>query len=67
MNCDEANVSDTNLENLDEMTTKLNTWNKNIKLVLGLLQKMSEANEKKPQGSYVAKGSSEYKNKNRSI
>ena len=63
MSCDEANVSDANLEKLDEMTNKLNRCNKNIKLVLELLQKLHEATEKKSQNNYVAKGSSEYKNK----
>ena len=63
MSCDNENVSDTNLEKLNELTNKLNRCNKNVKLVLELLQKLHEASEKKPQGSYVAKGSSEYKNK----
>ena len=47
MSCDEANVSDTNLEKLDELTNKLNRCNKNVKLVLDLLQKLHEATEKK--------------------
>ena len=47
MSCDEANVSDTNLEKLDELTNKLNRCNKNVKLVLDLLQKLHEASEKK--------------------
>ena len=38
---------DANLEKLDELTNKLNRCNKNIKLVVELLQKMSEATEKK--------------------
>ena len=47
MSCREAIVSDANLEKLDEMTNKLNRGNKNIKLVLELLQKLHEATEKK--------------------
>ena len=63
MSCDEANVSDANLEKLDELTNKLNRCNKNIKLVLELLQKLHEATEKKTQSSYSAPNSAEYKNK----
>ena len=63
MSCDEANVSDANLEKLDELTNKLNRCNKNIKLVLELLQKLHEATEKKTQSSYIAPNSAEYKNK----
>ena len=51
MSCDNENVSDTNLEKLNELTNKLNRCNKNVKLVLELLQKLHEASEKKPQGS----------------
>ena len=58
MSCSEANI-----EKLDELTNKLNRCNKDIKLVLELLEKMNEPNEKKTQVGYVAKGSSEYKNK----
>ena len=47
MSCDEANVSDANLE----------------KLVLEILQKLQEATEKKTQSSYIAPNSAEYKNK----
>ena len=47
MSCDEANVSDTNLEKLDELTNKLNRCNKNVKLVLDLLQKLHEVSDKK--------------------
>ena len=63
MSCSEANVSDANLEKLDEMTNKLNRCNKNIKLVLELLQKLHEATEKKSQSSYITPNSAEYKNK----
>ena len=38
MSWDNENVSDTNLEKLDELTNKLNRCNKNVKLVLDLLQ-----------------------------
>ena len=34
MSCSEANVSDANLEKLDEFTNKINRCNKNVKLVL---------------------------------
>ena len=47
MSCDNENVSDTNLEKLYELTNKLNSCNKNVKLVLDLLQKLHEASEKK--------------------
>ena len=63
MSCSEANVSDANLEKLDEMTNKLNRCNKNIKLVLELLQKLHEATEKKTQNVFIAPNSAEYKNK----
>ena len=63
MSCSEANVSDANLEKLDEMTNKLNRCNKNIKLVLELLQKLHEATEKKSQSSYMTPNSSEFRNK----
>ena len=63
MSCDEANVSDANLEKLDEMTNKLNRCNKNIKLVLELSQKLHEATEKKnaPYSKDVKDGT--YENK----
>ena len=63
MSCDNENVSDTNLEKLEELTNKMNRCNRNIKLVLELLQKMSEANEKKTQTTYIAPNSAEFKNK----
>jgi pyruvate formate-lyase activating enzyme-like uncharacterized protein len=47
MSCDNENISDTNLEKLYELTNKLNSCNKNVKLVLDLLQKLHEASEKK--------------------
>ena len=63
MSLDNENVSDTNLEKLDEITNKLNRCNKNVKLVLELLEKLSKASETKKQGGgYVEKGSAEYKN-----
>ena len=62
MSLDNENVSDTNLEKLDEITNKLNRCNKNVKLVLELLEKLSKASETKKQGGgYVEKGSAEYK------
>ena len=41
MSVDEENISDANLEKLTEITNKLNRCNKNIKLVLELLEKLS--------------------------
>ena len=68
MSLDNENVSDTNLEKLDEITNKLNRCNKNVKLVLELLEKLSKASETKKQGGgYVEKGSAEYKNKKTSV
>ena len=61
MSCSEANVSDANLEKLDELTNKINRCNKNVKLVLELLEKMNEATDKKTQSTYIAP--SEFKNK----
>ena len=63
MNVDDENVSETNLEKLVEITNKLNRCNKNVKLILEMIEKMNLANESKTQSGYVAKGSSEYKNK----
>ena len=63
MSGDDVKMTVNTVDKLDELTNKLSRCNKNIKLVLELLQKMSEANEKKTQGGYVAKGSSEYRNK----
>ena len=63
MSGDDVKMTETNVDKLDELTNKLNRCNKNIKLALELLQKMSEATEKKNQGGYVVKGSSEYRNK----
>ena len=45
-------MSDTNLDKLDVITNKLNKCNKNIKLVLGLLEKMKEASESKTKTNY---------------
>ena len=61
MDVDEENVSDTNLEKLDELTNKLNRCNKNIKLVLELLEKMSKAKETKTM--YKPMDETTYKNK----
>ena len=59
MSCSEANVSDANLEKLDELTNKINRCNRNVKL----LDKMNEATEKKTQSTYIAPNSAEFKNK----
>ena len=61
MSTDSENVSATNLEKLDELTNKLNRCNKNIKLVLELLEKMSKANETKTE--YKPMDETTYKNK----
>jgi len=61
MSTDNENVSATNLEKLDELTNKLNRCNKNIKLVLELLEKMSKANETKTE--YKPMDETTYKNK----
>ena len=61
MSTDNENVSATNLEKLDELTNKLNRCNKNIKLVLELLEKMSKANESKTE--YKPMDETTYKNK----
>ena len=68
MDVDEENISDANLEKLTEITNKLNRCNKNIKLVLELLEKLSQAKEEtKKQSGYVQKGSAEYKTKSKCI
>ena len=61
MSTDNENVSATNLEKLDELTNKLNRCNKNINLVLDLLEKMSKANETKTE--YKPMDETTYKNK----
>ena len=58
---DNENVSDTNLEKLDEITNKLNRCNKNVKLVLELLEKMSKAKETKTE--FKPMDETTYKNK----
>ena len=50
-----------NLEKLDEITNKLNRCNKNIKLVLELLEKLSQAKETKTE--YKPMDETTYKNK----
>ena len=62
MSLDNENVSDTNLEKLDELTNKLNRCNKNIKLVLELLEKMSKAKEQ-TKTEYKPMDETTYKNK----
>ena len=54
-------MSDTNLEKLDEITNKLNRCNKNVKLVLELLEKMSKAKETKTE--FKPMDETTYKNK----
>ena len=61
MSLDNENVSDSNLEKLDEITNKLNRCNKNIKLVLELLEKLSQAKETKTE--YKPMDETTYKNK----
>ena len=61
MSADEGNISDTNLEKLTEMNNKLSRCNKNIKLVLELLEKMSKASETKTE--YKPMDETTYKNK----
>ena len=61
MSLDNENVSDTNLEKLDELTNKLNRCNKNVKLVLELLEKLSKASETKTE--YKPMDETTYKNK----
>ena len=63
MSGDDVKMTETNVDKLDELTNKLNRCNKNIKLALELLQKMSEATEKKTQTTYIAPNSAEFKNK----
>ena len=62
MSLDNENVSDTNLEKLDEITNKLNRCNKNVKLVLELLEKMSKAKEQ-TKTEYKPMDETTYKNK----
>ena len=62
MDVDEENVSDTNLEKLTEITNKLNRCNKNIKLVLELLEKLSKAKEQ-TKTEYKPMDETTYKNK----
>ena len=61
MSLDNENVSETNLEKLDEITNKLNRCNKNVKLVLELLEKLSKASENKTE--YKPMDETTYKNK----
>ena len=63
MSGDDVKMTVNTVDKLDELTNKLSRCNKNIKLVLELLQKMSEANEKKTQTTYIAPNSTEFKNK----
>ena len=49
MNVDDENVSETNLEKLVEITNKLNRCNKNVKLILEMMEKINLAHEKKTE------------------
>ena len=55
MSLDNENVSDTNLEKLDELTNKLNRCNKNVKLVLEWLEKLNKASETKSKAVVMLK------------
>ena len=61
MSVDDENVSETNLEKLVEITNKLNRCNKNVKLILEMMEKMNLANEKKTE--YKPIDEATYKNK----
>ena len=61
MSADEGNVSDANLEKLAEMNNKLSRCNKNIKLILELLEKLNKASENKTE--YKPMDETTYKNK----
>ena len=61
MSADEGNVSDANLEKLTEMNNKLSRCNKNIKLILELLEKLNKASENKTE--YKPMDETTYKNK----
>ena len=61
MSADEGNVSDANLEKLTEMNNTLSRCNKNIKLILELLEKLNKASENKTE--YKPMDETTYKNK----
>ena len=61
MNVDDENVSETNLEKLVEITNKLNRCNKNVKIILEMIEKMNLANESKTE--YKPIDEATYKNK----
>ena len=61
MSVDDENVSETNLEKLVEITNKLNRCNKNVKIILEMMEKMNLANEKKTE--YKPMDKATYENK----
>ena len=61
MSVDDENVSETNLEKLVEITNKLNRCNKNVKLILEMMEKMNLANESKKE--YKPMDKATYENK----
>ena len=61
MSVDDENVSETNLEKLVEITNKLNRCNKNVKIILEMIEKMNLANESKKE--YKPMDEATYKNK----
>ena len=69
MSADCENASETNKDKLDEILNKVNRCNKNVKMVIEMLERVKGANEARArpmsnaQSGYVAKDSSEYKNK----
>ena len=61
MSVDDENVSETNLEKLVEITNKLNRCNKNVKIILEMIEKMNLANESKKE--YKPMDKATYENK----
>ena len=61
MNVDDENVSETNLDKLIEITNKLNRCNKNVKMILEMMEKMNLAHESKKE--YKPMDEATYKNK----
>ena len=57
----DENVSETNLDKLIEITNKLNRCNKNVKIILEMIEKMNLANESKKE--YKPMDEATYKNK----
>ena len=61
MSVDDENVSESNLDKLMEITNKLNRCNKNVKLILEMMEKMNLANESKKE--YKPMDKATYENK----